>query len=198
MAKLTTKKNYDFFEVSSAVQKSIRRGDEKNALYFAVEFFNSGYDEYLWERLKIITSEDVGLAEPGMPAMIESLYAMYTQQKKKKKDNRPERLFLIHAVVALCRCKKSRYIDWTVIKVWREHDKEKHPIPQYAFDMHSITGKRMGLGLEHFYEEGSLLNNFHPIEGEDEMKAAAYEVHKNSPGKLSFADIGQHNLDLEP
>ena len=67
---MTTKKGYDFFEVSSTLQKSIRRGDEETALFFMVELVNSSYDEYVWKRLKIIASEDVGLAEPMMPATI--------------------------------------------------------------------------------------------------------------------------------
>lgn len=192
---LQTKKGYDFFEVSSTIQKAIRRGEEDTALYFTVELFNSGFDEYLWERLKIIVSEDVGLAEPAIPSMIESLYAMYSQQKKKKKDNRPERLFLVHAVIALVRCKKSRYVDWAVIKIWREHDQEKRPIPDYAYDMHNQTGKRMGRGLEHFYDEGSKLENFDPIRGEILMKTEAYAVHKHSPKKLSFGDIAQQTFD---
>jgi hypothetical protein len=98
----TTRKGYDLFEVASAFQKSVRRGDEETAMYFAVELFESGYDEYLWKRMKIITSEDVGLAEPALPATIGALYAMYVDQKKKKDAaNRPERLFLVHAVLLL-------------------------------------------------------------------------------------------------
>ena len=47
----------------SAVQKCIRRGNEMEAMYWAVEMFESGFDEWLWKRLRIIASEDVGLAE---------------------------------------------------------------------------------------------------------------------------------------
>ena len=32
-----TKNGYDYFEVVSTIQKAIRRGDEKNALFFSVE-----------------------------------------------------------------------------------------------------------------------------------------------------------------
>jgi replication-associated recombination protein RarA len=83
---LKTIKGYDFFEASSAFQKSVRRGDEETALYFAVEFFNSNYDNYLWKRMRIIASEDVGLAEPMMCVIIQSLFQSYTDLAKEKKE----------------------------------------------------------------------------------------------------------------
>lgn len=196
--KLFMKKGYDFFEVSSTVQKAIRRNDEEVALYFTVEMFNSGYDEYLWERLMIITSEDVGLAEPNIAANINALYQMYSVLKKKKKDNRPERLHLINAVVQLCRAKKSRHIDWLVIRVWREHDAVSMPIPDYAYDSHNQKGKRMGRGLDHFYNESTKLDNHFEIIGEAEAKTKAYDVHKNAPDKLNFSGMQTNDSPNSP
>lgn len=187
--KLTTKKGYGFFEATSAFQKAIRRGDEKTALYFMVEFFNSGYDGYLWKRLKIITSEDVGLAEPGMPATIQALHSAYEEIKKDSKDNRPERMFLTHAVLLLVRCRKSRLVDWELIKLWREHDTVDLPIPDYAYDMHNIKGKQLGRGIGHFYEDGTHLENHELQEGELQAKEAAYQLHLQTPGKLSFEGV---------
>lgn len=178
MSQVRTMKNYDFFECSSAFQKSIRRGDEKTALYFMTELYLSGYDEYLWKRIKIITSEDVGLASPSMPSIIHSLYQMYNEQKVKSKGaKRPERLFLVQAVVSLCRCPKSRLIDWYVIKLFREHNDINLEVPDYAFDMHSVRGKILKRGLDHFYEEGSQLNNHKLQDLENEVKADARKVH---------------------
>src|SRR5690606_7436177 len=111
-----TKQGHQLFEVASALQKSIRRGLEEEAMYWAVELFNSGFGEYLWKRLRIITSEDVGLAEPMMPATIEALYRAYVDQAKKKDEKHaPERLYVTHAVLLLCRAQKSRLVDWTLI-----------------------------------------------------------------------------------
>ncbi len=140
---MTTHKGYDFFEVSSAFQKAIRRGDEETAMYFAVELFDSGYDEYLWKRMKIITSEDVGLAEPSLPSTIAALSSTYQDQKKKDQKHKPERLFLVHAVLLLCRARKSRLVDWTLIAYWNEHETTHLPIPDYAFDKHTKTGRQM-------------------------------------------------------
>ena len=49
---------YDFFEVSSAMQKAIRRADAAVAGYFALELWTSGYRDYVWKRLFTISAED--------------------------------------------------------------------------------------------------------------------------------------------
>ena len=50
-------------EVASAMQKEIRRGHEREALFWATELDLAGYGDYVWKRLRIIASEDVGLAD---------------------------------------------------------------------------------------------------------------------------------------
>ena len=57
---ITTQSGYDFFEISSALQKCIRRGMEDDALHWAVELYASGYGEYVWKRLRIMSSEGRG------------------------------------------------------------------------------------------------------------------------------------------
>ena len=188
---LKTKKGYEFYEVASALQKSIRRNEEDNALYFTVELYESGYDEYIWKRLKIITSEDVGLAEPMMPATIQALYQSYLEQKKKKDEkNRPERLFLVHAVLLLCRAKKSRLVDWTLIQNWNSHDESRLPIPEYAYDKHNAKGRAMGRGMEHFFKEGTLLENAdeQPREAERKDKARDSVLFPSLNASLPFVN----------
>lgn len=171
---MQTQKGYDFFEVASAFQKSIRRGDEEVALFFAVELENSNFGEYAWKRMRIIASEDVGLAEPMMPSTIHALYDMYIQQKRKKDDRSgSERLFLIHAVLLLCRARKSRLIDWAIIALWNEHPNRKLDIPDYAFDKHNQKGRSMGRGIKHFFDEGTRLENHTPASDEEGWKQRA-------------------------
>lgn len=179
-----TRKGYDLFEVASSFQKAIRRGDEETALYFMVELFNSGYDEYLWKRIKIITSEDIGLAEPALPSTIAALFGMYQEQKKKKDTaHQPERLFLTHAVLLLSRARKSRLVDWTLIAFWNEHDKRNLPIPEYALDKHNRRGRMMGRGLDHFYEEGTRLENWAEQTNETAMKKRARQSEEDKKCK---------------
>jgi replication-associated recombination protein RarA len=170
---MKTKKGYDFFEVASTLQKSIRRGDEETALYFAVELCNSSYDEYLWKRLKVICSEDVGMADPHMPATIMALYQMYVEEKRKKGEN--ETLYVVHAIFLLCRAPKSRLVDWAAIHYWESHERTEMAIPDYAFDRHTQKGRKMGRGIDHFYNEGTMLANHVEQPKEAELKAKAMD-----------------------
>ena len=55
---LRTKRGYQFSEVSSAMQKGIRRGDAALAGYWALELWESGFGQYVWRRLLTVSAED--------------------------------------------------------------------------------------------------------------------------------------------
>ena len=80
-----TRKGYDFFEVISALQKAIRRCEEENAVYWALELYKSGFSKALWSRLLVITSEDVGLAEHGIEQSINALHSNYLALSEKER-----------------------------------------------------------------------------------------------------------------
>ncbi len=186
---LRTAKGHDFFEVSSAFQKCIRRGLEEEAMYWAVELFNSNYVEYVWKRLRIMASEDVGLAQPGIVAEVQALYQHHKLQASKKEDkNQPERLFLTHAVLLLCRAPKSRLVDWVLIAQWRLHDHVHLEIPDFAHDKHNEKGRRLGRGWKHFFEEGSHLENRADVPGEAEARCKAMQA-------ISSPEPGLFDLD---
>ena len=177
---IKTRKGYDFFECSSALQKCIRRGLEQEAMFWAVELYDSNFGEYVWKRLRIMTSEDVGLAEPGIAAEIWALYEMYKEQAKKKEDkNEPQRLFLTHAVLLLCRARKSRLIDWTLLYNWLTHPYRHPPIPDIALDKHNERGRKLGRGWAHFFDIGTWLGNHIPVAGEYEMREKAKKAISN-------------------
>jgi len=171
---MITCSGHQLLEVASAFQKCVRRGYETQALYWMVEIYESGYDEYLWKRIRIISSEDVGLANPNIPANIQGLYAGYIQLKKKKDERiRPERLFLTHAVLMLCRSKKSRVVDHALIYHWRTHDNNPQPIPGFAHDKHTQKGRSAGYGWKHFFEESIQLANMAIVDGEEDYRQKA-------------------------
>jgi len=143
------------YEVMSALQKEIRRGNEENALYWALELeqLNS---TLLWNRLKVIASEDIGIAQSFISILIETLYRQYLDFKKKDES----KLFLTHAILALCRSPKNRIVDefLTVIAGERKEGK-KVDVEDYALDKHTARGRAMGRGMKHFLEEGAKLVN---------------------------------------
>lgn len=184
---LKTQKGYDFFEVSSAMQKCIRRGQEADAMYWAVELYTSNYGEYVWKRLRIMCSEDIGLAEPMMPANIWALYECYKEQAKKKEDkNEPQRLFLTHAVLLLCRARKSRMIDWTLIWAWLTHPFRKLNVPDFAYDKHNERGRQLKRSWAHFFDEGTLLHPHHDVDGESAMRMQAMKAISDPTGNSLF------------
>lgn len=166
-----TTNGYQFGEVASALQKCIRRGDDRNSLKWAIELHRSGYGEYVWKRLRIIASEDIGLAAPpGWQADLRALYENWTDQKKKKDTkHEPERLFLVHGVLMCSRAPKSRLIDWALMAEYEE-PRDVPPIPDVAKDQHTLAGKRMGRGYRHFVDEGAKVEPHHPQPLEDEYR----------------------------
>jgi len=167
-----TNSGYERDELVSALQKCIRRGMEFEAVHFAVELeeFNeekgSGATA-LWNRLKVIASEDVGCANPVMPTLIETLHKSYLQYTTTPKGE-PKlvkegeyRLFVVNAVVCLCRSVKSRITDdlLNVVYVERQNGYRLPDIPDFALDMHTARGRAMGRGIDHFFNEGAKLEN---------------------------------------
>jgi replication-associated recombination protein RarA len=151
-----TSRGYDVYELLSALQKDIRRGNEYQAVFWAAELesFNS---KMLWIRLQVIASEDIGVANPFAPLVIDVLERKYDDARKRNKDS--YRQFLTHAVLFLARSRKSRIVDDLLNVVYGEiqHEDKKLPIPDYALDMHTSRGKRMGRGYDHFFSEGNKL-----------------------------------------
>ena len=147
MNELLTRKGYNFHECLSSLQKSIRRAREEQALFWALEL-ESFNPKALWSRLRIIASEDIGIANNSIAILIDALNRAY--------DQKQELLFVAHAVLALCRSEKSRIVDDFCIVVQRSKNLK---IPDYALDMHTSRGKLMGRGLKHFHEVGSKLVN---------------------------------------
>lgn len=152
-----TRRGYAFDEAASALQKSIRRGQEDDAVYWALELADSGYTAYVWRRLLVITSEDVGLAEPTMPAMIHALHQAALTLEAGARDRRQGvgRLQIVHAALALARARKSRIVDHALIVA--NADQTVREVPPAAIDKHTKRGRAMGRGWEDFWADGTLL-----------------------------------------
>lgn len=175
--KVMTISNHPLGEVASAFQKAIRRGLEDEALHWGVELDLSNFGEYAWKRMRIMTSEDVGLAEANLPATIYALYQNWLDQRKKKDvKHGPERLFLVHAILLLVRARKSRIVDHALITYYGNHT--HRTIPDYALDKHTGAGRRLGRGVEHFFTEGIQLSNKSGLVDEYEVSAKGIMLKK--------------------
>jgi replication-associated recombination protein RarA len=70
-------------EVSSALQKSIRRGLEREAPYCATELDLAGFGNYVFKRLRIIAREDVEPADSMVAVQVRSLYENWLEARKR-------------------------------------------------------------------------------------------------------------------
>jgi len=147
----TTKSGYPLDEVSSVLQKSIRRADEKIALFFAFELFPRSAD-ILWQRLQVIAAEDIENANAC--TIVNSLRSAFYWNNKNilKVEDLKNRIFITKAVLYLCRQTKSReadhaqhYIDECI------KNGEKLTVPDYALDVHTKRGRANGKTTAEFY-----------------------------------------------
>lgn len=170
--KLYTTNGYNLYDVASALQKSIRRGDVRLAGYMALELFPR-YSEYCWKRLLTISAED---CYGVITKEIMSLYdAFHVINKGKKGDQQKGRIFISKAVILLCEAKHNRDADILQNYVYDKKEgltddqindlmdeirKEPMDIPEYVYDVHTLKGKRNGKTKEDFFveEQMSLFN----------------------------------------
>ncbi|KAF1293101.1 hypothetical protein [Candidatus Enterococcus leclercqii] len=154
-AKIKTRNNLAGDEVISALQKSIRRGNEKAACEFAYEMYITSpqFEEKLWRRLLAISVEDIGMGNPLAAIMVNNLNTMRKEFQYNESDRA---MFFIHAIRYLCNSEKDRSSDLLKNIVIKSFAMGYVPeIPDIALDKHTIRGKEMGRGSEHFLHEAS-------------------------------------------
>ena len=172
---LRTKRGYQFSEVSSAMQKAIRRGDAKLAGYWALELWESGFGKYCWKRLLTVSAEDCwGILTQEIKALHDSYQAVNEGLSARQHRGR---IFISKAVILLCLAKKSRDADHlqnfvydqmagldpeTLAEELRQSG-DYVPIPAYAYDCHTREGRRRGKTKRDFFKaEQAALEPFQP------------------------------------
>lgn len=156
-ARTKTRNGLNGDEVISALQKSIRRGKERDACEFAYEMYITSpqFEEKLWRRLLAISVEDIGMGNTNAPIFIHSL----NQMRKEFQYNDADRaMFFVHAIRYLCQSEKDRSSDLLKNIVIKNFAMGYVPeIPDIALDKHTTRGKKMGRGSEHFLNEASIV-----------------------------------------
>lgn len=175
-AEQSTIDGYNCAEAASAMQKCIRRGLERDALFWATELDRSNFGAYVFKRLRIIASEDIGLADPLAALAVRALSDNWSEQRKKE-DSRhaPERLFLVHAVILLCRAAKGRTVDHALV-VNYEGPRSKRDVPDFALDKHTGRGRAKKRAWAHWWEHGCQLAQGEPQDYEAEARAVRREA----------------------
>lgn len=135
--------DYSFDEVTSAMQKMIRRNQEYEACWWAYILHDSGYYKYVWRRLMIIASEDIGNGNPMAVVIVNALRQSYeaTLDSKTRFEGNGA-LFIFQAIMYLCSSEKLREVDTLANLVIKEFkDGKRLEIPEVALDPHTAQGK---------------------------------------------------------
>ncbi len=160
----TTLHGYRLDEAASALQKAIRRSQVEGACFWAFEMTISGYGGYCWRRLIVISSEDVGMADPQVAVLVNALYQMSVVLRPHEKAVTGAKgkiwpaLQVVHAAWALAKAPKNREVcDLIGTVVLRMQRNQLLEIPDHARDQFTASGRRLGRGEIHFNAEGAKL-----------------------------------------
>lgn len=120
----------EHYHYASAFIKSMRGSDPDASLYWMAALIESGEDpNFVFRRLHIFCSEDIGLADPGALLLIEALHESF------RKTGMPEGwYFLAHATVYCTTAPKSN--STSAIFPIIDHIREKgvEPVPGHLRD----------------------------------------------------------------
>lgn len=135
--------DYEFDEVASSLQKCIRRNLEYDACYWAFILHESGYHRYMWRRLLIIASEDIGNSTSDAAVLVSSLLQNYQFAISAANRHKNDALvFVFQGIIYMCRATKTREADSLVNLIRTEHANGNHlPIPSIAIDYHTKRGR---------------------------------------------------------
>ena len=164
---MKTKGGYDFYDVASLLQKSLRRGDLEYAARAANELFPQ-YTNYVWNRLLTVSAEDChGIITGEIVALLDAWKQVNDGKAPKSKG----RVFISKAIVLLCYVKHSRDADVVsnlisdkfpedqfaaaLVQVDKMIDvpSEHMTIPMYTYDKHTRRGKLLGKTLQDFWDD---------------------------------------------
>ncbi|MCL4339164.1 hypothetical protein M1271_05740 [Patescibacteria group bacterium] len=136
--------DYVFDETASALQKSIRRGLEYESCWWGFIIHQSGYGQYLWRRLNIITAEDVGLGNPSALILVSALQQSWLLfHKHDKAPTLDKYLLCCQAILHLCRSPKSREADSLTNLIEENYKSGKRlAVAEYALDSHCEKGRQ--------------------------------------------------------
>ena len=200
--KLTTVNGYDMYEMSSMLQKAIRRCDIPHAAYAANEL-SMNFRAYLWKRLLTVSAEDCyGIMTKEIVALQQADEIVNAKNKKGATND----LFIAKAIVLLCLARKNRDADyvacnfmWGDIKLTREefddlvdYDiiakmrmEDGEEIPDYVYDCHTWQGKRKGLTARDMFKAENEALEPKQLSFFDEGSYGGYYQHFKDRGQIS-------------
>jgi len=138
------------YHFASALQKSIRGGNDSAALYYLARMLKGGEDPvYIGRRLVRTAAEDIGLGDPG--ALQQAVSALQGTQLL----GRPEcDVLLAQAAVYLARAKKNAEVYRALNRVYQEIETSDSlpPVPLHLRNPTSKMTRDLGWGKGYSYD----------------------------------------------
>lgn len=157
---MTSVRGFRCDELISALQKYIRRGNLEEALLVAREMYETSpeLETHLWTRLMVISISDCNDGTFLQTVIVESLNRVGMRMPRGTGERWG---FIVQAVRYLVQCPKDMTTD--EICMWSRYtmnNRLRDPvIPDYALDVHTEAGRKLGRGVAHFLEEGTVITN---------------------------------------
>ena len=137
-----------FYDVISALHKSVRGSDPDAALYWLARMFDGGVDpRYVARRVIRMASEDIGLADPRGQQLALQAADIYERLGSPEGE-----LALAQAVVYLAVAPKSNavYTAWTAVRALVKQDATR-PVPMHLRNAPTKLMKNLGHGSGYRY-----------------------------------------------
>jgi len=137
-----------WYDLISAVHKSIRGSNPDAALYWAARMIAAGCDPlYIARRLLAIASEDIGNADPRAMQVALSAWDCFTRVGPAEGERA-----IAQAIVYLACAPKSN----SVYNAWKQALRDAHNLPEYEVPVHLRNAptslmKDLGYGQEYRY-----------------------------------------------
>ena len=198
-----TKNGLNTMTLISMMQKSIRRGLEVEAMQAAVEIHQTSraFCTMICNRLQVIAHEDSDcLAAPWIVPFVRTATAQAIEWYDAAKLGR-SRMPIGNAIRILARGPKSRIGDTFQAAIGLAADLEGFvpTIPDWAYDQHTLAGKRQGRGLDYFRTVSTQL--VPPAAEPDPYESEAYRLWALRDARKQHAEsrgaTQQTALDLE-
>lgn len=157
-ANVKSRNGYDADELREGIHKTIRRNKVEQAIRIAYEMYitSEQMEDMLWRRLSIISVEDIGLADPMAPVVVDTLDRM---RKLHPYTDIDRASYFAQAIRYLCKSEKDLTIGPLMSVIRKEFERGILPeIPPEAYDIHCKKGRENGKILKDFWNEGNVVD----------------------------------------
>lgn len=186
MNEVRTKNGHNLFEISSLIQKALRRGDKEFAAYAANEM-ERDFRPYLWKRLFVVSAEDCF-------DMVSHQILQLKELDDKEKNNE----YISYAVALLTETRKNRDADFFACNLLYSRYKKDYPCGGEIQTRHGHDVKKLADILTQKLLQGDDVEvGYLANEIRQWYRGLFWVCAKNAASQLGFSDVEEEVNALE-